>query len=198
MRTHQVCDSLKEDHLKYIRYWINQNLSDPFGYFYLTIKIHKGPLSTRPVCSDCTSLVHPLGKWLDQVLQPITANQPSYFKDSFTLKEEINKLFLPANASIITFDAVAMYTNINIDDCITRIMGYLSTIWDKYECKAVQEAMNIVMRNNRMRFGEIIVRQLVGVAMGMSPAPSIANLYVAIHEKRSILSFLDSCVLYLQ
>jgi hypothetical protein len=56
-RTHQVCDSLKEDHLKYIRYWINQNLSDPFGYFYLTIKIHKGPLSTRPVCSDCTSLV---------------------------------------------------------------------------------------------------------------------------------------------
>jgi hypothetical protein len=119
-QTHQVCDSLKEDHLKYIRYWINQNLSDPFGYFYLTIKIHKGPLSTRPVCSDCTSLVHPLGKWLDQVLQPITASQPFYFKDSFTLKEEINKLILLANASIITFDAIAMYTNIDIDDSIAQ------------------------------------------------------------------------------
>ena len=34
--------------------------------------------------------------------------------------------------------------------------------------------------------------------MGMSPAPSIANLYIAIHEKQEILSFLDSCVLYLR
>ena len=186
-RTHQVCDSLKEDHLNYIRYWINQNLADPFGYFYLTIKIHKGPLSTRPVCSDCTSLVHPLGKWLDQVLQPITASQPFYFKDSFTLKEEISKLTLPANASIITFDAVAMYTNIDIDDCIARIMGFLSTIWDKYECKAVEEAMNIVMRNNRMQFGDLIVRQIRGVAMGMSPAPTIANLFVAIYENEHII-----------
>jgi len=50
-----------------------KNRFDPFGYFYLTIEIHKTPVSTRPVCSDCASLVHPLGKWLNYALQPIVA-----------------------------------------------------------------------------------------------------------------------------
>ncbi len=66
------------------------------------------------------------------------------------MKQEIDKLVLPANASLITFDAIAMYTNIDIDDSIAWIMGFLSTIWDKYECKALEEGMNIVMRNNCM------------------------------------------------
>ena len=92
---------------------------------------------------------------------------------------------------------------IDIDDCIARLSAFLldpqtQAMFLHYDAEALIEAIEIVMRNNRMRFGDIIVRQLVGVAMGMSPAPSIANLYVAIHEKRSILSFLDSCVLYLQ
>jgi hypothetical protein len=44
------------------------------------------------------------------------------------------------------------------------------------------------MNNNCMRFGEIIVKQHKGIAMGMSPAPTIANLYVAIFEAKHILS----------
>jgi hypothetical protein len=88
-------------------------------------QIHKLPVSTHPVCYDCTSLVHPLGKCLDYTLQPIVANQPFYFKDSFSLKQKLDKLVLPPNASIITFDAIAMYTNIDIDDSIDQIIPYL-------------------------------------------------------------------------
>ena len=95
-----------------------------------------------------------------------------------------------------------MYTKIDIDDCITRISTFLldpqtQAQFPHYDPEALIEAIEIVMQNNRIRFGDIIVKQLVGVAMGMSPAPPIANLYVAIHEKQTILSFLDSCVLYL-
>ncbi len=141
--------SLSQDARTYIRYWIQKNRFDPFGYFYLTIKIHKNPVSTRPVCSDCASLVHPLGKWLDYALQPVVANQPFYFKDSFSLKQELVKIVLPPNASIITFDAVSMSTNINIDDSIERISMFLADIWDKHKCKAIKSAMEIVMKNNR-------------------------------------------------
>jgi hypothetical protein len=62
---HQTCISLTKDATAYIWYWIQKNHFNPFGCFYLTVKIHKGPLSTCPVCSDCASLVHPLRKWLD-------------------------------------------------------------------------------------------------------------------------------------
>jgi hypothetical protein len=175
----------------YIRYHTQKNRSDPFGYFYLTIKIHKTPISTRPVCSDCASIVHPLGKWLDQTLQSVVINQHAYFKDSFSLKRELNDLVLPRNASLITFDAVSMYTNIDIDDCIERVSTYLATIWNRHECSAVTQAMEIVMRNNRMRFGDLIFHQIRGVAMGMSPAPTISNLYVAIYEQIHILPLLQ-------
>ena len=101
---------------------------------------------------------------------PCHTSQLFYFKDSFTLKQD-NKLVLPANASIITFDAVAMYTTIDIYDSIARIMGFLSTIWDKYDCKATEEALNIVVQNNCMQFGDLIFHQTRGVAVGMAPAP---------------------------
>jgi hypothetical protein len=147
-RQHQMCSNLTKDATAYIWYWIQKNHHNPFGYFYLTVKIHKGSLSTRPVCLDCASLVHPLGKWLNYTLQPVVACQPFYFKDLFLLKQEIDKLVLPLNASIITFDAVAMYTNIDINNSIDRITKFHSEIWDKYDCKVVEEAMNIGMRNS--------------------------------------------------
>ncbi len=100
---------------------------------------------------DCASLVHPLGEWLNYTLQLIiVACQPFYIKGSFVLKQEIDKLILPPNTSIITFDTVAMYTNIDINNSIGWITKFLYEIWDKYDCKAVEEAMNIVMQNNCM------------------------------------------------
>ena len=74
-----------------------------------------------------------------------------------------------------------MYTNIDIDDCIERVSTYLATIWDRDECNAVTQAMEIVIRNNRMRFGDLVFHLIRGVAMGMSLAPTIANLYVEIY-----------------
>jgi hypothetical protein len=86
------------------------------------------------------ALFIPLGN-LDLVLQPVIVSQPSYFKDLFTLKQELDKLVLPPNASIITFDAVSMYTNIDIDNSISRISSYLEELWDEYECKAIVDMM---------------------------------------------------------
>ena len=42
-----------------------------------------------------------------------------------------------------------------------------------------------------MNFGDIIVRQLIGIAMGMAPAPPIANLYCGTYEAEHVLIFLN-------
>ena len=200
-RVHGVLAGVSVDACRYIRHHTTKNRKEPYGQFYLLAKIHKvigkSPMPTRPVCSDCASIVHPLGKWLDLVLQPIVKKQFAYFKDSFSLQRELIDLgTLPANASLIAHDAVSMYTNIDIDDCIERISTYLATILDKYELAAIVEALEIVMHNNRMSFGDLIFHQIRGVAMGMSPAPTIANLYVAIFELSNILPLLDKHLLF--
>ncbi len=56
--------------------------------------------------------------------------------------------------------------------------------------------MEIVMKNNRMRFGDLIYHQIRGVAMGMLPAPTIANLNVAIYELNHIIPLLEKYLLF--
>ena len=179
----------------YIQDKIKQSWDDPFGYFYLLAKLHKTPVSTRPVCSDCASLPHSVGKWVDKQLQPIVKKQHTYFKNSFELKQLFEDMDpLPANALLFTYDAISMYTNINTQQCIERLKTFLldNTTLEQFphiKPAALIDAIDIVMNNNRMRFGEFTVHQHKGIAMGMAPAPSIANLFVAIYEASYIITF---------
>ena len=90
-----------------------------------------------------------------------------------------------------------MYTNINTDECLARLTEFLTrpsteTRFPHYPAKAPVEALALVMKNNRMRFGDIIVQQLKEIAMGMSLAPAIANLFVAIYETEVIIPTLKN------
>ena len=49
-----------------------------------------------------------------------------------------------------------------------------------------------------MKFGDIIVRQLTGIAIGMSPTPPIVILYLAIHKRSQVLSKFESLDFYRQ
>ncbi len=52
------------------------------------------------------------------------------------------------------------------------------------------------MKNNQMQFGDLIYHQICGVAMGMSPAPTIANLYVTIYDLNHIIPLLDKYLMF--
>ena len=191
IRHHKTVGS---DPIKYIRHHIEKARADPFGYFYLLPKLHKQPLTTRPVCSDCASLPHALGKWVDRQLQPIVRSQPTYFKNSLELKTLLDPMHLPPNACLFTYDAISMYTNIDTTQCLHRLTSYLEdpTTSDSYphiSPTPLVEALHLVMKNNRMKFGDIFAHQHKGIAMGMSPAPTIANLFVGIYEQAHIPPF---------
>jgi hypothetical protein len=87
-----------------------------------------------------------------------------------------------------------MYTNIDTHQCIQHLTAFLTdpttaTKFPHLSPIPLIEALTIVMTNNRMRFGNIYALQHKGIAMGMSPAPSIANLFVAIYENTYITPF---------
>ena len=96
-----------------------------------------------------------------------------------------------------------MYTNIDTSECIKRLSEFLhhpetQRRFPNYKPTALVEALTIVMTNNRMNFGDLVVKQVKGIAMGMSPAPSIANLFVAIHEEEHILAFRSSFLFWIK
>jgi hypothetical protein len=53
------------------------------------------------------SLLVSLGIWVDSKLQPFTHRQQAYFKNSQTLKQQLDATVVPENSYLFTTDAVS-------------------------------------------------------------------------------------------
>jgi hypothetical protein len=72
------------------------------------------PLTSCPIVSTPGSLLYPLAAWVDSQLQIVAAAQPTYLKNSYSLKQALTGMDLSNQHryQIFTADAVSMYTNI--------------------------------------------------------------------------------------
>ena len=205
--TNNIADDL--DHLKrhsdatFLRRCLEKfdNKEDPFPYFYLTAKVHKTPLKTRPIVSVSGSISHGLGRWVDCCLQRLCRHLPYRTISSSTLCDDLRKIKdLPPTARLFTCDATSMYTNIDINHALTIIQDFI-----EHSPQLSQElgvpvplfiaALRCLMIHNVFRFGDTYWLQLFGTAMGTPPAPMYATLYFGILEQKLIPKFL-SCLFY--
>ena len=86
----QHSDSLSKTETKFIRK--SMDVKDPYSHFYLTFKIHKDPWKTHPICSVSGSVLHGLGQWTDQQLQPICVKLPTFIASSFEFVSTLRNL----------------------------------------------------------------------------------------------------------
>ncbi|CAJ1936060.1 unnamed protein product [Cylindrotheca closterium] len=183
---------LGDDNHKYLTRSL-EAVRDPFSYFYVLAKVHKRPWKTRLIVSVSGSLLYGLGKWLDQQLQPIIRQLPTYLSSSFQLKEDLDKMAGTnfANMSIFTGNVIAMYPSINLDDAFERIEEFLhhSSLCANVDAGAVMHALRLIMKRNCFRFGDTYWLQKDGTAMGTPPAPSFATIYYGIFELDLIEQF---------
>ena len=119
------------------------------------------------------------------MLQPIAQSMPTFFKDSFAFKAIIDALKVPLQGITFTADAVSMYTNINTMMALSIICPFLrdnERRFGHYHAATLIRALEIVMCNNIVRFGDVYARQISGTAMGKPPAPAWATIFEGIHE----------------
>ena len=57
-----------------------------------------------------------------------------------------------------------------------------NTFGEMKQERRLTEAISIVLKSNVMKFGDVFVRQTLGVAMGINPAPPLATLFFALHK----------------
>jgi hypothetical protein len=124
IKTHTSAVSKNET--KYLRRSLSQ-CSNPFGAFYLMMKVHKETLSSRAIMSASGSLLFSLGVWVDSKLQPFTCRQQAYFKNSQTLKRQLDATAVPKDSYLFTSDSVSMYTNIPTDHALQLICNHIRT-----------------------------------------------------------------------
>jgi hypothetical protein len=190
--------SLTPQERKFIKHHVNRTDTE-LPVFYLLAKVHKTPWSTRPIISCSGSLLYSVGIWVDRQLQKIAIQQPSYIKNSKSLKDMLLALELPPNAMLFTADAVSMYTNIDTKHALHTIGTYLrhnQRLFAEVPLDALLEALTLVMTHNVFSFGDTYWLQLSGTAMGTPPAPSYATIVYAIHEATLLRKYSSSLHFY--
>ena len=190
---------LASQELAYLTHHLKFGNHDKFPIFYLTLKVHKSPWTTRPIVSCSDSLLYYLGVWVDLHLNKVATRQPSYLRNSKALVDILLPLDLPSNARLFISDATSMYTNIHTPAALAEISSFIHQREDHFSdipTDALSEALALVMQNNIFQFGDTFWHQKTGAAMGTPPACNYANLFFACHEYKTVPKFKSNLLLY--
>jgi hypothetical protein len=169
--------------------------------FYGLPKVHKTPMSLRPVVSCINSLLSVFSTWLDFKMKALLPLIQSYTKNSTAVIQDLKSLHLPENVLIFTADAKSMYTNIDTTTGVNTFKEFLVENADKlpkdFPTSLFLHILEIVMRNNIFSFGETYWLQLTGTAMGTPAACNYATITFGHYENSTLLpAFKDNIIYY--
>jgi len=168
--------------------------------FYGLPKVHKTPITLRPVVSSSNSFLAIFSTWLDFKMKELLPFVKSFVRNSTTIIAELKALTIPEEALIFTADATAMYTNIDTRLGIAYIRDFISTHIDKlpttFPSNLFIQVLIIVMKFNVFTFADTYWLQLAGTAMGTPTACSYATVSFGHYENNVILTEFNSNLLY--
>ena len=153
--------------------------------FYMTFKVHKPhepntALPPRPIVSGSGSITENLGVYVEHNIKHIANKHESYLQDTphfLRIIEEINSGSpLPDNALLATLDITGAYTNIPQEDGTQVLKEALD---DTPKSDFIVKLMELLLKHNLFEFHSATWKQEIGTAMGVHPAPSYANVYLA-------------------
>jgi hypothetical protein len=164
--------------------------------FYGLPKVHKTPMSLRPVVSSCGSFMSILSNWLDFRMKDLLPLVKSFTKNSLSIISDLATLNIPEHA--LLFSADLMYTNIDVETGINSIKAFLNEnsnmIPVNFPTDLFLETLNLVMKNNIFCFSNTYWLQLMGTAT----ACSYATISYGQHKNSQILTTLHPYLLYYQ
>ena len=121
---------------------------------------------------------------MENKIHELSTQHRSYLQDTPHFLRIIHKLNqgpkLPTNAVIVTSDVIGAYQNIPQQDGIDCLQETLEERAHKeVPSHFITKLMELTQTSNIFEFNQDLWIQLVGVAMGIHPAPSYANIYLA-------------------
>lgn len=143
---------------------------------YALPKIHKSGIPLRPICSYKNSV----GSNLATLLIPIfTSLEDKYnIKNSFELKEKLNRIKIEDDEIIISLDVISLFPNIPINFTINEIKKDWNLISANTNIpqKLFYDIVHFCMKNaNYFTYKEKFYEQIDGCPMGSPISPAIAN-----------------------
>lgn len=179
---------------KFTKNFIKHIPKDPkVSRFHVLPKIHKNPITTRPIVPNFDTIISPLSKFLDKELAPLLLDFPWILRNSLDLINDLKIMTLHPNDKenkllLVTADATSLYTNINTDKALNLLKAYYNKgkiSMPKMRWMTIVRLIGFVLKNNYLQFKDKHYLQINGTAMGVAFAPNYAQLYLAILEEQN-------------
>lgn len=161
---------------------------------YTLPKVHKDAVNppARPIVNIIGSVTARLGQYLDKFLQTSVVNTRAYLKDTRSFLELISEVNLAGKPEVylVTADVSSLYTIIPHDDALLSLNWALSQQeYIPHEQKVfLGQGLDFCLSHNYFWYSQGFYSQKRGVAMGAKFAPSIAKLFMAEWEDKSIFA----------
>ena len=158
--------------------------------FYMLPKIHKNtfPVPGRPIVSSCDRPTEKISMLLDIILQPYVFKTSSYIQDTNDFLYKISNIKMNENDWIFTMDVMSLYTNMPHDEGIKSIHDLLNS--NRQNQLPTNEnlihLLEMVLKLNNFIFNNKNYLKINGTAMGMTVAPTYANLFMDYKERKYI------------
>jgi heme oxygenase len=160
--------------------WTTHDIVDP--YFYAMPKLHKLNIPIRPIIPSHSWVTTSAAKWLHEQLYPLVQTIPWIITDRLQFIEQIEKVkIVQERYNIATMDVTALYTNIELNDGITKIQNMILEGCTKPTL--VIDLLKFVLTCNYFKFGDQWYQQIHGAAMGGNVSCDYADLVLAAIEK---------------
>ena len=160
--------------------------------FYILPKIHKDGIPGRPIVSSCGAPTERISQFVDFHFRPLVEKIPSYIKDAtdFLLKLKSVGKVLPGSL-LVMLDICSLYTNISHAERIKACRELLKTrVVQEPPTEDIIKLISLILTKNNFSFNDEHYLHLKGTAVGTCMAPSYANIFMDILERR-ILANLD-------
>jgi len=153
--------------------------------FYATMKVHKdhetGEIPPiRPIVSSSGALTENIALFVEHHIKEAGRSHEAYIQDTPDFLRQLQQVHLEEEDMLVVIDVKALYTNIPPAEAVKSVQDALNERTDQtVTTDFIIELLKIILKYNLFEFSESIYKQIIGVAMGTRPAPSIANIFMA-------------------
>ena len=184
------------------------------SYMYFLPKVHKPPpenlpFHARPIISGTNGPTSKISMFCDYFLKPIASQQSTFIKDTSDIINKLEAIKYPQDIILATLDVSAMYCNIIQSEAIEiacNIYEKSQLIYDikKPPTEQLGKLLKTILEHNTFCFGDCFYKQKIGLAMGSSVSPTLANLTLYPLEQEFLKStkhiinywrYLDDCII---
>jgi len=155
--------------------------------------LHKIGIPIRTVINNRTAPAYRLAKYLTKILsQPITLHNQYLITNSTNLANDLTKLEIHENHSLITFDIKDLYVNIPVSETLNIVKAKLLQNNDTQIAQQILTLLREVLSQNYFIFHQRIYQPKQGIAMGSLISGIIAEIFLQHFEDINIKQLLDT------